>query len=65
VRRVAEGYRADYIVLWTRATNPYVLADRQSRPCLMHWALEVMRRMRKRGHSVVLTRAAGRWYRGD
>jgi hypothetical protein len=43
MKRTAPGYAGAYAVRWKR---------RLSRPALMMWALEVARRMRRRGHSV-------------
>lgn len=43
MKREAPGYAGAYVVRWKRRTT---------RPALMHWSLEVARRMRRRGHSV-------------
>jgi hypothetical protein len=47
MKRSAHGYRPRFAVVWN---------GKKSRPALMHWALEVARRMRSRGHSVVYCR---------
>lgn len=48
MKRTADGYTARYVVRWLGHDG------RTTAPSLMHWALMVARRMRARGHNVVV-----------
>jgi hypothetical protein len=50
MKRTADERATKWCVKWRR--TPWELWSPPSAPCLMVWAVEVARRMRRRGHEV-------------